>query len=59
MTIAEAPFWVWVSLVLNSSLFLVMCLAPILWKRHQEEQAKTKLQPVPVKIKPNGPEFRS
>ncbi len=54
MTFAEAPFGVWVSLVLNSSLFLLMCLAPLLWKRHQEDQAKTRLQPVPLGVKPES-----
>lgn len=28
MTLAEAPFWVWGLLVLNSSLFLFMALTP-------------------------------
>ncbi|MCB8948148.1 MAG: hypothetical protein H6653_09045 [Ardenticatenaceae bacterium] len=50
MTLAEAPFWVWGLLVLNSSLFLFMALTPLLWKWHQEVQAKAKLRLVPLVI---------
>jgi hypothetical protein len=48
MTLAEAPFWVWGLLAVNSSLFLLLSLTPLLWEGHQEHQAKTKLIPVPL-----------
>ncbi len=50
MILAEAPFWVWGLVALDTSLFLFMCLAPFLWEWHQEYQAKTKPQPVPLLI---------
>ncbi len=51
MTLAEAPFWVWGLLALNSSLFLFMALTPLLWKWHYIVHGKTKLRLVPILIK--------
>lgn len=48
MTMAEAPFWVWIPLVLTSSLFFLMCLTPFLWEWYQEDQARTQPIPIPV-----------
>lgn len=50
MTLAEAPFWVWGLIALNSSLFFLMSLTPLLWKWHQEHQAKAKLRLVPLVV---------
>lgn len=48
MTLLEAPFWVSVPLLLSSSLFLILCLTPLLWQWHQEVQIKRTLQPIPI-----------
>ncbi len=50
MTLVEAPFWVWSLIALNSSLFLLLSLIPLLWEWHQEVQARTKLRLVPLVI---------
>lgn len=50
MTLAEAPFWVWSLLALNSSLFLSMSLTPLLLVWYQENQARLKPQPVPLLV---------
>lgn len=50
MTLTEAPFWVWGLIALNSSLFLLMSLTPLLWQWHHEIQIKAALQPVPLVV---------
>ncbi len=50
MTLTEAPFWVWGLIALNSSLFLLMSLTPLVWEWYQEDQAKTKLRLVPLVV---------
>lgn len=53
MTFAEVLFWVCGLLALNNTLFLLLSLAPLLWKWHQEVQTRTKLTPVPLAVEPN------
>jgi hypothetical protein len=43
MTLAEAPFWVWFVLALNSAVFLLMSLTPIMIERHRETSATDNL----------------
>jgi hypothetical protein len=50
MTLLEAPFWVWGVIALNSSLFLLASLSPLLLLWHQENQARLKPQPVPLLV---------
>ena len=50
MILTEAPFWVWGLIALNSSLFLLMSLTPLLREWYQEDQARTKLSLVPLVV---------
>ena len=64
MTLTEAPFWVWGLMALNSSLFLLMSLTPLLreWFQKNEIRAGLPDRPAAVEItneqRPAVVEFR-
>ena len=53
MALTEAPFWVWGLIILNSILYLVMSLTPLVGEWLQADQVKNKPRPVPLVVSTN------
>jgi hypothetical protein len=45
MTLSALPFWAWVPLLMTSTLFLFMCLAPLVWEWYLKDEIRFKARP--------------